>query len=119
MESDLNTFAAAQKKCWEHIEVATQMVGQLDALKEIRVKSVIPIISDNMPMLMITPECPDDIVKIKILCHCIRNALKVETEWEHIPRGDEWLLRLKIPPRTYIDVMTSLPSVIKAAPLSL
>ena len=118
METYLNSISAAQQKCWAHIEVATKMVESLDALKGIKVANAIPILSDTAPSLMITPQYPDDIVSIRVLCRDIQSAMKAEAQWQHIPINDEWLLRLKIPSRIAIDVMTRLPAV-KETPISL
>ena len=87
------------------------MAELLHALKGISVAEIIPILSDSNPLLFITPEHPADLVKIKILCHQIRNALQVPINWENIPMNGAWTLRLRIPPRICIDVMTHLPSV--------
>lgn len=118
MDAYLSTVSAAQQKCWDHIEVATKMVENLEALKALRVASAIPILSATAPSLMITPEQPDDIVMIRALCRAIQTAMKTESDWEHIPMNNEWTLRLRMPSRITIDVMTHLPSV-KEAPISL
>jgi len=118
MERSLDSVSAAQQKCWDHIEVATKMVENLEVLKALRVSSAIPILSNTAPALMITPERPDDIVMIRALCRAIRTAMKAETDWQHLSINEEWLLRLKTPSRITIDVVTRLPSI-KESPISL
>ena len=94
------------------------MVKLLDALRGIRVATIVPLLSDIAPSVFITPEYPADLVKIKILCHEIRNALNATTDWEYISLNQEWLLRLTVPSHICVDVSTRLPSV-KEAPISL
>ena len=118
MDTHTDSFTEARQRCWTHIETATKMIECLDLLKGIKVASAVPIISDVQPSLMITPEQPDNLLMIKILCRKIQDAMKVETEWQHLSINDAWLLRLKLPSRLTIDLMTRLTSV-KESPISL
>ena len=99
----------AQKRCWSHIETATQIMRVLETLKPIGVASVIPILADNCPTIMITPIDSGDLVHVRAVCRLIKDALHGEN-WEHMSINDEWVFRLKFSNIT-IDVMTRLTSV--------
>ena len=118
METYLDVIDIAQKKCWVHMEVATKMVDILNALRGIRMASATPLISDILPTLIVTPEYPDDVAALRFLCSKIKHALNADTEWLQIPVSDNWYLRLEVPGRINIDVMTRIPAY-KEVPISL
>lgn len=103
-------WETAQKKCWVHIEVATSMMKLLDVLKDLQVLSVIPVLSDTAPTLMITPDNPDDLISIRALTRCIKSAAQVDSNWVHTTCNNEWMFRLFAHNNITIDVMTRLPS---------
>ena len=105
----LTIWKTAQQKCWTHVEVATQMMRTLEALDGLHATSVIPILSDTQPCLLITPDGADDIVSIKAVCRWIKAALQSDADWNKLAINDEWLLRLKTGQVT-IDILTRLPA---------
>lgn len=121
-EQTLDHWSAAQQKCWTHVETSTQMMKTLDALKGLHVTSVIPILSDTTPTILLTPDNADDLVAVKATCRFITAALghtdiKFEDGvWERLPINDEWVLRLRLFNRVLIDVMTRLPAT-KESPI--
>ena len=115
-------WTTAQQKCWSHVEVATTMTKILDVLKPVRVASVIPILSDSRPTLMLTPDNPGDIVAVKATVRLISKLLQDSdllpplAEWQKMPLGDEWMLRCATPTGINIDVMTRLAAT-KESPI--
>lgn len=112
-------ITSAQQKCWEHVEVATTMTRTLEALRGLEATSLIPILSDNMPTLMITPDRANELIAVKAVIRWITNALEQSMirhsgEWERIPVNDEWTLRLRCDNRIIIDIMTRLPATKEA-----
>lgn len=121
-EISTSPWTTAQQKCWSHVEVATNMTKLLDALKAMSVASVIPILSDNRPTLMLTPEDAGDIVNVKatirLISKLLHEAGMVEepVAWDKLPIGDEWMLRLTVGSGIIVDVMTRLPAI-KESPI--
>lgn len=121
-DSSTSPWLTAQQKCWDHVETATNMTKLLDALKSIEVTSVITILADSRPTLMLTPAEPADLTCIKATVRLIsKNLAEVEmvdepVEWQKIPIGDEWLLRCTTLSGISIDVMTRLPAT-KESPI--
>jgi len=117
LQSDL--IATAQQKCWVHVEVATTMTRVLDALRGLQATSVIPILSSEMPTIMITPDKAGDLLAIRATVRWIAKQLDQvfithTSEWERIPVNEAWLLRLHCDNKIIIDVMTRLPAVKEA-----
>ena len=110
-----SVWKTAEQKCWRHVEVSTKMMRLMTALGELPVASVIPILSDHAPSLMITPDDASDLARIKAVCRVITASLGVAHEWQHITINDEWLLRLVIE-GINIDIMTRLPAT-KESPI--
>lgn len=105
-------WTAAQQRCWSHVETATQMMKTLEALQGLHVTSVIPILSDTQPTLMVTPEGADDLISVKAVCRYIKSALLTSEEWLKLPINECWVLRLKASNVT-VDLMTRLPCVVE------
>jgi hypothetical protein len=110
-------WGQAQRRCWSHVEVATQMMRTLESLKGCNALSVIPILSDVQPSIMITPDRADDLLAIKATCRYIKECLLTSAEWSKLSINDTWLLRLKHSNVT-IDLMTRLPAT-KESPIEL
>ena len=111
-------WKTAEQKCWRHVETATGMMRLMTALGELPVTSVIPILSDINPTLMITPERCDDLAAVRAVCRLITVSLSVPNDWQRIPLNDEWMLRLNVENNCNIDVMTRLPAT-KETPIEL
>lgn len=112
-------ITSAQHKCWEHVEVATTMTRTLEALRGLDATSLIPILSDSMPTLMITPDRANELLAVRAIARWIIQALNNavishDSEWDRIPVNDEWTLRLRCDNRIIIDIMTRLPATKEA-----
>lgn len=103
-------WETAQRKCWTHVEVATNVTRLLDALKHIEVLSVIPILSDMNPTILITPDKSDSLEEMRRVIKSIADAVQTTSRWLTIPINDEWVFRLVTPSNITIDVMTQLPA---------
>lgn len=108
--TEINIWETAQRTCWTHVEVATNVTKLLDLLKTIKVASVIPVISTQTPTIMLTPDRADDLNAVKAVCRLIKHAVQADTEWLKRPLNDEWLLTLKAPQGITIDLFTRLPA---------
>jgi len=111
-----DVWTTAQQRCWTHVEIATKMTRMLEALKGLHATAVIPILSDNRPTLMITPNDAEDIVSIKATVRYISTALENVGPWQKLAIGGEWLVRLTTDGGIIVDVMTRLPAT-KESPI--
>lgn len=111
-------WKTAEQKCWRHVEIATAMMRLMTQLGELQVISVIPILSDTSPTLMITPECAGDLLSVKAICRLIAANLGVPNDWKQVAINDEWMLRLDIEGGVQVNVMTRLPAT-KESPIEL
>lgn len=111
-------WETASKKCWAHVETSTLVMRHIDLLKDVDVASVIPILSDTGPTLMVTPLEPDNLDAVRRLARLIKDKLAVEVEWTMHPVNNDWLLRLKCDTGVIIDVMTRVQAV-KETPIKL
>lgn len=87
----------------------------LSSLEGLHVNSVIPIMSDTTPTLMIVPELADDLVAVRATCRFISTALQTDAEWKRLAINDEWVLRLQSG-HLFVDVLTRLPAT-KESPI--
>lgn len=122
MNDESDRWRGAQQSCWRHIAVATEMNTILEALHGLPVNSVIPLVSDTTPTLLIVPEANDDLLKVRALLRQIEHLLETSgiefsASWSQIALNDEWLLRLQTK-SIVIDIMTRLPAT-QETPLAL
>lgn len=85
------------------------MIELLNLLKSVRVATVVPVMSDTSPCLLVSPEHSDDVTEIRALCRLISSVLNVST-WLHLNIADQWYFRLRLDDGVYIDVVSSLPA---------
>lgn len=101
-------WAVATKQCWTQIETATKMAKVIEAMSDIPIEAVIPIISTIAPSILIQAAHPDEPEHLKELCIRIKSALQSHDNWASFPNADFYHLRFKHDGIS-IDVQTQIP----------
>ena len=107
-----NPWTIAAAHCWSHIETVTAVQRIIDALKDVPVDSVIPIISSMGPSIIVTPPSAGDESKVRAFAYHLRALVQSEEPVRPIEQGQHWCLRFRAG-RVTVDVATQVPVTLR------
>lgn len=92
------------------------MMALVDSLKDLEVASVVPMITEVCPTLLIGPANGDNHEAVRNLCRELsKRAQQHGTAiWSKHAMNDEWLLRLHTEAGINVDILTRLPAKVEA-----